>query len=80
MSVPPECDGQHMGEPSNGNRCVIQASCSCAGIAQGFANLVVRKLPNGRIELDPHATGACVLTIDERNSRVLHEALGEWLG
>jgi hypothetical protein len=69
-----------MGEPSNSDRRVIDTSCTCAGVAEGFANLVIRKLPNGYIELDPHATGACVLRIDERNSRVMHKALGEWLG
>ncbi len=69
-----------MSEPSSANRRVIHASCSCAGVARGFANLVVRKLPNGHIELDPHVTGTCVLTIDEDSSRALHEALGDWLG
>lgn len=69
-----------MSEPSGGNRRVIHASCTCAGVARGFANLVVRKLPNGHIEIDPHVTGTCVLTLDEEDSRVLREALGEWLG
>jgi hypothetical protein len=57
-SVPPECDRQHMGKPLNGNRCVIHASCSCAGVARGFTNLVVRKLPDGHIELDPPTSPA----------------------
>jgi hypothetical protein len=69
-----------MSEPSNGNRRVISASCSCRGVARGFANLVVRKLPSGDIELDPHVTGTCVLTIDETSSRILHKTLGDWLG
>ncbi|MGH3846877.1 MAG: hypothetical protein ACRDS0_36460 [Pseudonocardiaceae bacterium] len=69
-----------MGEPSNENRRVIPASCTCAGIARGFTNLVIRRLPNGHIELDPHVTGTCVLTLDEDSSRGLHEALGDWLG
>ncbi len=61
------------------NRRVIHASCSCTGVARGFTNLVVRKL-DGTIELDPHVTGACVLLLDEHGARVLHEALGDWLG
>jgi hypothetical protein len=80
MSVPLNCDGQHMDEPSNGNRRVIHASCSCSGVTRGFTNLVIRKLPNGHIELDPHVTGTCILTIDENASRLLHKALGDWLG
>jgi hypothetical protein len=33
------------------------------------------------IELDPHVTGTCVLTINENSSsRASHEALGDWLG
>jgi hypothetical protein len=59
---------------------VIHASCSCAGVVRGFTNLAVRKLPDGNIELEPHVTGACLLTIDENGSRILHEALGDWLG
>jgi hypothetical protein len=34
----------------------------------------------GSIELDPHVTGQCVLTLDEDGARRLHQALGEWLG
>jgi hypothetical protein len=64
---------------SRPNRRVIHASCSTHGGSTGFTNLVVTKR-YGRIELDPHATGQCVLTLEEDAARVLHEALGQWLG
>jgi hypothetical protein len=69
-----------MGESSNGNRHVISTSCSCAGVARGFTNLVIRKLPDGRIELDPHVTGTCVLTLDEDAARAMCDAIQDWLG
>jgi hypothetical protein len=61
------------------NRRVIHATCSTHGGGTGFTNLVVTKR-DGRIELDPHVTGQCLLTLDEDAARVLHEALGQWLG
>ena len=60
-------------------RVVIHASCTCRGVANGFANVVVRKV-NGRVEFDVHATGACVFTLDGDESCVLRDALTEWLG
>jgi hypothetical protein len=59
-------------------RVVIHASCSVHGSVRGFANLAVRKL-NGGIELDPHVTGACVLTLNEGGASVLRDALTWWL-
>jgi hypothetical protein len=44
-----------------------------------YTNLAVRKL-NGAIELDPHATGSCVITINGDSATVLRDALAEWLG
>jgi hypothetical protein len=61
------------------NRRVIHATCSTHGGGTGFTNLVVSKR-DGQIELDPHATGQCVLTLAEDGARELREALGEWLG
>ncbi len=61
------------------NRCVIGAHCTRHGGTPGFTNLVVRKVA-GMIELDPHATGACVIVIDERGATVLRDVLAEWLG
>ncbi|MDQ3763708.1 MAG: hypothetical protein M3460_19445 [Actinomycetota bacterium] len=63
---------------STGNRRVIHASCSVHGGARGFTNLVVHKR-DGQIVLDPHATGACVLGLDEDGATVLRDTLTEWL-
>jgi hypothetical protein len=62
----------------NPNRRAIHATCRTHGGCIGFTNLVVTKR-DGVIELDPHLTGQCLLTLDEDAARVL-EALGEWLG
>ncbi|MGH3774284.1 MAG: hypothetical protein ACRDRR_00880 [Pseudonocardiaceae bacterium] len=61
------------------NRRVLHASCSCRGVANGFANLVVSKR-DGCIELDPHSVGSCKLTLDEDEATALRDALTEWLG
>lgn len=60
-------------------RVVICASCSAHGASRGFTNLAVRKL-NGDVELDPHVTGSCVITLNEGGAAVLRDALTEWLG
>jgi hypothetical protein len=63
------------------NRRVIHATCTqCRGVARGFTNLVVRKLPDGQIEFDPHVTGVCGLRLDGDGATVLRDALVEWLG
>jgi len=41
--------------------------------------LVVRTR-GGVIDPDPHAAGACTITIDKDGGRVLRDALVEWLG
>jgi hypothetical protein len=46
------------------NRRVIHATCSRHGGGTGFTNLVATKR-DGSIELDPHADGSCLLTLDE---------------
>lgn len=61
------------------NERVIHATCSLHGGARDFTNLVVTKR-GGEIELNPHAYGACLITLNEDAARVLLEALGEWLG
>jgi hypothetical protein len=61
------------------NRRLIMASCSVHGGAVGFCNLVVSKV-DGEIQLDPHADGSCVLTLDEDAATALRDALTEWLG
>ena len=64
---------------SRAPRRVIHATCSTHGGGIGFTNLVATKR-GGAIELDPHVTGQCLLTLDEDAARALYEALGEWLG
>ncbi|MGH3934077.1 MAG: hypothetical protein ACRDS1_03690 [Pseudonocardiaceae bacterium] len=56
------------------NRRVLHDSCSCRGVANGFANLVVSKR-NGCIELAPHVTGSCTMTLDEDEACALRDAL-----
>jgi hypothetical protein len=34
----------------------------------------------GEIELDPHATGACVLRLDEAATSAVRDTITEWLG
>ncbi len=63
----------------NGNRRAIPATCSVHRGPVGFANLLVSKC-DGEIELNPHADGSCVITLDEDGARVLFDALREWLG
>jgi hypothetical protein len=61
------------------NRRVIPATCTIHAGARGFTNLVVTRR-NGDIEFDPHATGACVVRLDESGAHDLRETLTEWLG
>ena len=64
---------------SGSNRRVIPATCMKHAGARGFTNLVLTRR-DGDIELDPHATGACVVRLDESGARDLCETLTEWLG
>ncbi|MGH4006741.1 MAG: hypothetical protein ACRDTH_00980 [Pseudonocardiaceae bacterium] len=64
---------------SGSNRRVIAATCTKHVGARGFTNLVVARW-DGDIELDPHATGACVVRLDESGVRDRCETLTEWLG
>ncbi len=60
-------------------RKVIPASCSVHGGPAGFTNVVLTK-HGGQIELDSHATGACVLRLDEDAATAVRDQLTEWLG
>ncbi len=73
--------GRVMTVPAQHRR-VIPATCSVCQGARGFTNLLVRKVDsiNGVIELDPHVTGRCVVTLDETAAEQLFEAIGQWLG
>jgi hypothetical protein len=59
-------------------RRVINATCATHPASNGFTNLVVTQR-DGNIVLDPHATGQCLLTLDNDAARTLHETLKEWL-
>lgn len=67
------------GERPHHNRRTIHATCATHGGTPGFTNLVATKR-DGQIELDPHADGSCVLTLDEDAATLLRDALTEWLG
>ncbi|MDT7718931.1 MAG: hypothetical protein QOH09_4923 [Pseudonocardiales bacterium] len=75
--------GGEGGKPVRGkrdpNRRVIDVHCSTHGGPKGFTNLVATKRDD-LIELDPHATGGCVIILDEKAASELFDALGEWLG
>lgn len=64
---------------SDRRRLVIHATCAVHRGHAGFANVVVIKR-DGTIELDPHVTGACVLTLTEGEAAALRNQLAEWLG
>jgi hypothetical protein len=59
-------------------RRVINATCTLHGGTPGFTNLVLRKV-HQHIELTPHATGACVIMINEPNAKALVMTIAEWL-
>jgi hypothetical protein len=61
------------------NRKVIDAYCSAHGGPRGFTPLVCTKVED-TIIIDPHATGGCVLYLDETAATALFDLLGEWLG
>lgn len=62
------------------NRRAVPAHCAPHGNATpSITNLVIRKLPNGRIEFDPHVDRSCVIQLREDSARVIFEALREWL-
>jgi hypothetical protein len=72
---PPETEPR----PRRHNRRVIHATCTTHGGGAGFTNLVATKR-DGYVELDPHVTGQCVLTLAEDEAIALRDALTEWLG
>jgi len=61
------------------HRRVIHATCGRHGASIGCTDVVVSKR-DGVIELNPHVTGQCVLTLAEDEAIVLRDALTEWLG
>jgi hypothetical protein len=61
------------------NRRTIPATCNTHGTARGFCNLVMTK-EAGNIQFNPHATGSCVIEIDEAAATQIRDQLTEWLG
>jgi hypothetical protein len=61
------------------SRKVIHATCTRHGGSRGFTNVVMSKI-GGTITLDPHATGACVIELDEVEATAMWDQLTEWLG
>jgi hypothetical protein len=67
--------------PDLSNRRAVPGRCTLHGNANpSITNLVIRKLPNGVIELDPHVDRSCVIQLREESARVVCDALREWLG
>jgi hypothetical protein len=61
------------------NRRVVDCTCTVHGGTRGFVPLVCTKRGDV-IELNPHATGQCVIILDEKAATALFDALEEWLG
>jgi hypothetical protein len=61
------------------NRTVIPATCMTHGGCRGFTNVVLTKA-DGKIVLDPHATGGCVIEFDETQATAVRDQFSEWLG
>jgi hypothetical protein len=60
---------------SRENRKAIPVSCALHRGPRGFANLVVERKRDGKIVLDPHVTGACVIILDEDAATALSDVL-----
>jgi len=63
----------------NRNRRVIGATCTIHSGCRGYTNLAVSR-HDGGIMLDPHAVGACVITLDDPGAVELYELLADWFG
>jgi hypothetical protein len=72
-------EGKDTKQAASRSRKVLHATCTVHGAGIGFTNLVATKR-DGVIELDPHATGQCVLTLAEDEAIALRDALTQWLG
>jgi hypothetical protein len=67
MSTPEESSAQRQ------NRVALRGICSVH--QGGFISVVVTRLPDGRLEFDPHASGDCTFTIEEHE---LIKAILRW--
>ena len=57
-----------------GSRRVIPATCTQHGGSRGFTNVLLAKI-GGEIELDPHATGSCVITFDANAASAVRDTI-----
>jgi protein-tyrosine-phosphatase len=64
---------------TSSNRKAIHATCALHRGPARFTNVVVSKR-NRMIELDPHVTGSCALTLTEDEAIALRDVLTHWLG
>lgn len=69
----------HPNPLGKGRRKAIPVTCALHRGPVGFANLLV-SMRDGEIMLDPHVTGACMITLDEQSAKTLRNTLTEWLG
>lgn len=60
-------------------RKAIPATCALHPGPMGFANLMVSVI-DGKLVLDPHVTGSCLIRLDEATACALRDVLTEWLG
>lgn len=65
--------------PGRDPRRVILTTCITHGGTPGFTNVVLTKR-SGSIVMDSHATGACVLVLDQDAATAVRDTLTEWLG
>ncbi|MGH3868028.1 MAG: hypothetical protein ACRDQ4_18265 [Pseudonocardiaceae bacterium] len=69
----------HANRPSTGRRKAIPATCGLHRGPMGFANLMV-SLQGDSVVFDPHVTGECLITFEEKSAKALRDILTEWLG
>jgi hypothetical protein len=61
------------------NRRVVMCHCMVHGGPRDFTNLVLTKR-DSEIEMNPYATGRCIIVLDQNAATKLFDVLGEWLG
>jgi hypothetical protein len=69
----------HTGGSRRKHRKAIPATCGLHQGPVGFANLMISER-DGRLVLDPHVTGECLIYLAEESARTLRDTLKEWLG
>ncbi|MGH3835727.1 MAG: hypothetical protein ACRDSF_08470 [Pseudonocardiaceae bacterium] len=70
----------HRGAFESGTVVALCGACRPRERLPGFTNLRVVRLPDGGVQLDPHAVGSCVIKLDAAEGRALGRVLRDWLG